>query len=612
MYDGSEGNAHADVTTFRAEITGDDSNRGVLMVDFNGAHQNKIIRGYFEVSFAALKDDIFLEFIGNGKKNDDASQSTTKYNIFCLGTDNTGKYKGKANDSRDVLDSNLFNPTAPAIEAEKTYEIGYEIDTIAKTIGVQVNGVGVIEYDYSSNTNFEGVNKVKIESPKNTNKVYVNNIILDIKETSVDAARNTAKETVSAFTENAKYQYAKTAIDNIISKYNAPDTGLFAGATTVSAIADLLDDAKDELATAIANVNVTIKYYIAQFTEVASPDVANIATYYEQGTGNVYTLTTDTEIDTDKTYYTLTSYSQDTDKLANETKSTELGKVYTKDDLKKSGYSVDELYTSETFDNDHKYTSTNATTDATGQVVYVAVRKSDAITTTYTFDWSKILPELTTTAYYYTSRVSTDSEADRAKDDNDQYIKCYDNLVLDTAKIQPAFVATVDGNVVSTTPIITIDSSGAQVNYRDGVRGKDETETDKFTYGQKVHQLNKDAANNTKSVEIKNGKKGFTFTFTGTGTITIDCCSTGSSNNSWFALKKGDTKLTASAKDDAFTIDNTTTGADGYYQIGGSTSKTITFTITEPGTYTLYVGNPSGGSNVKPLRVFGVTVVENA
>jgi len=140
-----------------------------------------------------------------------------------------------------------------------------------------------------------------------------------------------------------------------------------------------------------------------------------------------------------------------------------------------------------------------------------------------------------------------------------------------------------------------------------------------------------DAANNKvknadlKCVEIKDG--ALSVTFTGTGTLTISFSSTGKNNISGLALKnEAGTCLTGTLGELASNvtvnlIDSTDELNAGFYQISSTekaTAATITFNITEAGTYTIWGGKyvadsskENGINNERGTRIHSIVMVDN-
>ncbi len=98
------------------------------------------------------------------------------------------------------------------------------------------------------------------------------------------------------------------------------------------------------------------------------------------------------------------------------------------------------------------------------------------------------------------------------------------------------------------------------------------------------------------AIEIKNN--GLSVTFQGTGSITIGFGSTSSSNTSGIALLKADGTYVEVASTTGTTLAADETVADGYVNKAGLCTKaggqklaeaaTVTYNITEAGTYTIY------------------------
>lgn len=128
----------------------------------------------------------------------------------------------------------------------------------------------------------------------------------------------------------------------------------------------------------------------------------------------------------------------------------------------------------------------------------------------------------------------------------------------------------------------------------------------------KVTYRNKTKSADGKSpdcIEVKDG--GLSVTFKGTGTITISFASTGSTNISSLELRKADgTNVAATSKGDAVT------NTDGVYTITGTNADSVTFTITEAGTYTIYcsysyTNATTGASSTRGARITAITMQDN-
>ncbi len=137
------------------------------------------------------------------------------------------------------------------------------------------------------------------------------------------------------------------------------------------------------------------------------------------------------------------------------------------------------------------------------------------------------------------------------------------------------------------------------------------------TYRNKQLDPNAKAPN---CIEIKND--ALQVTFKGTGTITITFSSTGSTNKSRLMLKAADgtiiegettaTKITATEEGTKKNEDGTTSAVTvdeiGAYEVTGTTMVTVTFTITEAGTYTIC--SPSGITG-RGCRIGSIVMVDN-
>lgn len=106
---------------------------------------------------------------------------------------------------------------------------------------------------------------------------------------------------------------------------------------------------------------------------------------------------------------------------------------------------------------------------------------------------------------------------------------------------------------------------------------------------------------------IENKKGGLAVTFNGTGTITIGFSSTGPSNASRLGLQKDGSYLTATTVGAGATA--CTDAEAGAYEVTGTTSVELTFTITEAGTYTIFC--PNGVQN-RGARIYSIVMVDNA
>lgn len=105
-------------------------------------------------------------------------------------------------------------------------------------------------------------------------------------------------------------------------------------------------------------------------------------------------------------------------------------------------------------------------------------------------------------------------------------------------------------------------------------------------------------------IEIKNDR--LQVTFEGTGTITVTVASTGGNNVSRFGLKSASGSYVAASVSAGATA--ITEGGDaGTYEVAGTSYVTLTFEVTEAGTYTLCA--PSGTTN-RGGRVQTITMVD--
>lgn len=110
------------------------------------------------------------------------------------------------------------------------------------------------------------------------------------------------------------------------------------------------------------------------------------------------------------------------------------------------------------------------------------------------------------------------------------------------------------------------------------------------------------AATKVTGFEIKNG--ALSVTFQGTGTISITFCSNGSSNTSCIGLKNFAGDLLGGVPSDAV---NVTMNGNMYEVAGSKISYTVTYTITEAGTYTIWAGSEKYN---RVARVSGITMVD--
>ncbi len=121
-----------------------------------------------------------------------------------------------------------------------------------------------------------------------------------------------------------------------------------------------------------------------------------------------------------------------------------------------------------------------------------------------------------------------------------------------------------------------------------------------------------------KAIEVKDG--ALSVTFTGAGTLTIGFSSTGSRNTSGIALKNAEDTILAAAStpQGATLVGEADTLNAGYYQMTGSAAITITYNITEAGTYTIWCGMyqedttaESGVKNARGTRIHSIVMVDN-
>lgn len=105
---------------------------------------------------------------------------------------------------------------------------------------------------------------------------------------------------------------------------------------------------------------------------------------------------------------------------------------------------------------------------------------------------------------------------------------------------------------------------------------------------------------------IQSKGSGLSVEFKGTGTITIVFSSTGGSNVSRIGLKKDGTYISASEIGSGITaVTDTEAGA---YSVEGTGQVSITFTVTEAGTYV--IDCPSGVTG-RATRIFSIVMVDN-
>ncbi len=114
-------------------------------------------------------------------------------------------------------------------------------------------------------------------------------------------------------------------------------------------------------------------------------------------------------------------------------------------------------------------------------------------------------------------------------------------------------------------------------------------------------------------IEIKD--EALQVTFKGTGTITITFSSTGGTNKSRLMLKaadgtiiEGETTATKITATDEVDKNGAAVNEVGAYEVTGTTMVTVTFTITEAGTYTIC--SPSGVTT-RGCRIGSIVMVDN-
>ena len=433
--DASSGDvAGVTMNAFAADVIGDGQadgkgERGKLDIGFGGVQSTSVVKGYFEFNLLSFKKDIFIGFIGAKKTATDEFAVGDDYKVINLGTNNAGsgaRYKYNDEDVEVTLPGLEF-------EASKTYRFEYEIDTVAKKIKMYVDGTQVElsnasdkSFDYSA-IDVTGIKGVQVTSLGSAVGISVNNVLVEVKEQDVSDAKTNAINAVKAYASNEKYTYLKDAIDQLIDEYTNETTGKLVAATTIAQVSELKEEADAKFANLIKDVTVTVKYYTAANTSI--------------GDGKDKSLVT------------------------------EIGKVYSKtsDELAISGYAIDGLYTDSSLETEYTGAITSAIT------IYAKVHSTDLVTTDYTFAWSAIKANLTTSAYYYTEKISADDATKRFQYEG-QDLLCYDKIKLTTETLSKAFSAKVDGTDSSSTAKVSI-GDGAEVLYRDGVRGKDGTLT---------------------------------------------------------------------------------------------------------------------------------------
>ncbi len=105
--------------------------------------------------------------------------------------------------------------------------------------------------------------------------------------------------------------------------------------------------------------------------------------------------------------------------------------------------------------------------------------------------------------------------------------------------------------------------------------------------------------------EIKKGT--VQVTFKGTGTLSVSFASTGGSNNSRLALLDGKGKIVAAKDKGGATLVETGDDA-GSYEITGTKYVTVTFEITNPGTYTIC---SMYGTTGRGMRINAISMTDN-
>lgn len=127
-----------------------------------------------------------------------------------------------------------------------------------------------------------------------------------------------------------------------------------------------------------------------------------------------------------------------------------------------------------------------------------------------------------------------------------------------------------------------------------------------FTGASSTDKLNNIRTNSsfTKVTGIEVKDDALTVTFTGTGTISITFSANSGSNTSCVGLKKADGTFVEGVPSDTT---NVVAHNNMYSVAGSSTSYTVTFTITEAGTYTIFGGC---ADHARVVRISGITMVD--
>ncbi len=130
-----------------------------------------------------------------------------------------------------------------------------------------------------------------------------------------------------------------------------------------------------------------------------------------------------------------------------------------------------------------------------------------------------------------------------------------------------------------------------------------------------LHIKNGDEPNSKVTYRTSNGvielvEDNLSVDFTGTGSISFGVASTGGSNVSNFGLKSGSSYLTATTVGDGLTL-LSDPGDYGNYQFTGTTVRNLTYTITNPGTYTL-VSYYSTSSAARGCRIKTVSMTDES
>ncbi|MCR5349864.1 MAG: InlB B-repeat-containing protein [Acholeplasmatales bacterium] len=268
IFDQSADGGKVDMANFAAVVTGDgNAIRGTLGIGFGGVQTTSTIKGYLELNMASFKQDIFFGVIGAKKTATEKFDEGADYKIMNFGTASDGS-------SRIKYDDEATQVSIPdtKLAAGTNYVMEYEIDTVAKKIKLSVDGVAVKlsdaedkSFDYSA-IDVTGVKGIQITSLGYAINISVNNVLVEINENDATEAKANAIAAVKAYASNAKYDYAKDAVDAIIDEYTNETNGKLVNATTITEIATLSTEANDKFLAAIANKTITIHYMSAANT----------------------------------------------------------------------------------------------------------------------------------------------------------------------------------------------------------------------------------------------------------------------------------------------------------------------------------------------------------